>query len=325
MGTLNDDFSLETTVDLDNIDEKAAQGLLRRAEAADKVEVAEETKLPVEKAAKDEDDVNGLEPTAEELEAYSEKVRKRIDKLTQARREEERERLRIQAERDQAVELAQQALLRAQALEKRANELATLNQDTTLTKVEADIAAARKELTEATNSYDTEAMVEANLKLADLVAQKRELLAKKASTPVAREESSVVQQQPSTRPAPDARAQEWVARNSAWFQKDKAMTAFAFGVHEELVASGVDPRADADKYYSQLDQQIKARFPEKFEQATRQTSTPRTSPVAPVSRSSTGKTKVTLSATEMSLARRLGVTPEQFAAEKVKLMENRNA
>lgn len=324
MGTLNDDFSLETTVDLDNIDEKAAQSLLNRAGAAEKIEVVEETKLPIEKAVAEEDD-NNAEPTAEELEAYSEKVRKRIDKLTQARREEERERLRIQQERDQALELAQQAMLQARAMEKRAQELAVQHQDTTLSKVEADIAAARKALTEATNSYDTEAMVEANLQLADLVAQKRELLAKKSAAPVAREENSVVQPQTSTRPAPDARAQEWVARNGAWFQKDKAMTAFAFGVHEELVASGIDPRSQADEYYRQLDQQLKARFPEKFEPTTKQTSTPRTSPVAPVSRSSTGRTKVTLTAGEMSLARRLGVTPEQFAAEKVKLMENRNA
>ena len=64
------------------------------------------------------------------------------------------------------------------------------------------------------------------------------------------------------------------------------------------------------------------RFPEKFESAAA-TRTPRTSPVAPATRTVGGRKKVTLTSTEIGLARRLGVTPEQFAAEKIKL-ENRN-
>lgn len=132
----------------------------------------------------------------------------------------------------------------------------------------------------------------------------------------------MVQPQASTRPAPDERAQGWVARNSAWFQKDKAMTAFAFGVHEDLVEKGVDPRTEPDIYYRKLDEALQARFPEKFEQE-QPTRTPRTSPVAPASRAVNGRKRVTLTQNEMSLARKLGITPEQFAAEKVKL-ENRN-
>ena len=100
------------------------------------------------------------------------------------------------------------------------------------------------------------------------------------------------------------------------------MTAFAFGVHEDLVSRGVDPRTDAELYYKKLDEEVKKRFPEKFESETPQR-TPRTSPVAPASRTVGGRKKITLTSTELSLARRLNVTPEQFAAEKLKL-EQRN-
>jgi hypothetical protein len=102
------------------------------------------------------------------------------------------------------------------------------------------------------------------------------------------------------------------------------MTAFVFGVHEDLVSKNVDPRTDSELYYKKLDEEVRARFPEKFEQDPKPTNTPRTSPVAPASRTAaTGRRRVTLTTTELSLAKRLGVTPEQFAAEKIKL-ENRN-
>jgi hypothetical protein len=100
------------------------------------------------------------------------------------------------------------------------------------------------------------------------------------------------------------------------------MTAFVFGVHEDLVSKGVDPRTDSELYYKKLDEEVKSRFPEKFE-SDRPVNTSRTSPVAPASRTVNGRKRVTLTSTEVSLARRLGVTPEQFAVEKLKL-ENRN-
>ena len=131
----------------------------------------------------------------------------------------------------------------------------------------------------------------------------------------------MVQPQPSAQRAPDSRAQDWAARNSAWFQKDKAMTAFAFGVHEDLVSKGVDPRTDAELYYSKLDEQVKKRFPEQFESTTQRSAanTRQSSPVASASRVVNGRRRVTLTTTEVATARRLGVTPEMYAAEKLKL------
>lgn len=327
MARSNPDFELESTVDLDNIDEKAARALEERAgkqhEDIEVEEVPDERVAPVDRVAKPLPADDNPEPTEDELAAYSDSVRKRIEKLTHARHDERREKEMAQRERDEAVQMVQQALAQRRAAEERARLLADGATTLNLAKLDSEIAAAKKAYIEAADSYDSTAMAEAQFKMADLVAQKRQAeFQKESAQPLAQTERDVVQTQPTARPAPDKRAQDWAARNDAWFQKDKAMTAFAFGVHEDLVTKGVDPRTDAELYYKKLDAEMKARFPEKFEpdqQAPRRQS----SPVAPATRTATGRKRVTLTTTEMSLARRLGVTPEQFAAEKLKL-ENRN-
>ena len=326
MGTLDSEFEFESTVDLDNIDEKAAKALETRAGAKDDIEVEEvpDARVPEkDRTAKPVAAEEAIEPTEEELAAYSEGVRKRFDKLTHARHDERREKESAQRERDEAVQFAQQVLGRQRQLEAHAAELTKTSQSATLEKLDADLAAARAAYVDAANSYDTEAMAEANMKMSALAAKKERLEEKKSSQTPLQTEETRVQTQPTARPAPDQRAKDWAARNDAWFQKDKAMTAFAFGVHEELVSKGVDPRTDSELYYKKLDEEVKSRFPEKFESAPATRTHRVTSPVAPASRTVNGRRKVTLTSTEVSLARRLGVTPEQFAAEKIKL-ENRN-
>jgi len=322
MGTLNTEYEIESTVDLDDIDVEAAQKLLKRSEKA--VE-AEEVDLPEETPAKAKPKAHAVEedPTEEELAQYSESVRKRIGKLTFDREEATRAATKAAQERDEAIRFAQQALAERKALEDRASKLSETSETAEMARVEADLQVARKAYKDALDAYDTEAAVEAQMKLADLVSQRNTLASQKSSRAATQAEKTVVQSPPSTRPAPDPRAQDWVARNSAWFQKDKAMTAFAFGVHEDLVDKGVDPRTEPEVYYRKLDEAVKARFPEKFEADDKPERQTRSSPVAPASRSVGGKKRVTLTASELNLARKFGLTPEQFAAEKIKL-ENSN-
>lgn len=322
MGTANDEFDFDTEVDLDNIDTAAAEALFKRGAGKEEIEVEEVPDKPLQekdRPAKQPLAEEGLEPTEEELAAYSEGVRKRFDKLTYARHEERREKETAQRERDEAVTFAQQVLARQRALEAHAAELGKTAQSATMEKLDTDIASARSAYIEAANTYDTEAMAEANMKMSALLAKKERLEEKKSTEASLQEPKTGVQTQPTARPAPDSRAKDWAARNDAWFQKDKAMTAFAFGVHEELVGSGVDPRTDSELYYKKLDEEVKKRFPEKFETSPATRTHRTTSPVAPASRVVNGRRKVTLTASEISLARRLNVTPEQFAAEKIKL------
>jgi hypothetical protein len=102
------------------------------------------------------------------------------------------------------------------------------------------------------------------------------------------------------------------------------MTSLALGLHEKLVRSGVD--AASDEYYKTIDTTMRKRFPEYFGDDSLDEETPaqRTKPstvVAPASRSTAPK-KVHLSKSALALAKKLGLTPEQYARETIKL-ENR--
>ena len=117
-------------------------------------------------------------------------------------------------------------------------------------------------------------------------------------------------------PARDVKAEEWAARNP-WFGADEEMTSLAYGLHAKLVNSGVDPQSD--DYYAAIDKRVRDVFPDYFGKQKPRTS----SPVAPASRNTAGK-KVTLTATQVALAKRLGVPLEQYAKHVAKLEQRNN-
>ena len=102
------------------------------------------------------------------------------------------------------------------------------------------------------------------------------------------------------------------------------MTGYAFGVHEKLVKSGINPQTQADEYYKAIDDSMRQRFPDKFdgqiieEAPVRQTG----SVVAPASRSAKKPRRVQLTSTQVALAKRLGLTAEQYAAQLLKEASN---
>ena len=102
------------------------------------------------------------------------------------------------------------------------------------------------------------------------------------------------------------------------------MTSFAFGMHEELVSQGIDPNADSDEYYSSIDKEMRLRFPEEFDEGSTEADTsPRTAAKAKTVVSSAKRTtkskRVVLKDSEVRLAHRLGLTPEDYVREKLKL------
>ena len=127
---------------------------------------------------------------------------------------------------------------------------------------------------------------------------------------------------------PDGKAMEWQDRNP-WFGTDKELTSFAYGVHEKLVVDeGIDP--ESEQYYELIDSRMKEVFPTQFgsdDQRTSSTMVVDTAPprkksvVASASRSSGAKSRtVRLTETQVRLAKRLGLTPQQYAAQVMKEM-----
>jgi len=137
----------------------------------------------------------------------------------------------------------------------------------------------------------------------------------------------VQQQQPLEVPKPDEKAVAW-AENNQWFGADEEMTNFAYGVHAKLVKENVDPTSK--EYYDRVDQRMREVFPQEFDieesnqevaepEETRKSQQTPPNVVAPATRNNGARpNKVKLTATQVSLARKLGITPEQYAAELIK-------
>ena len=128
-----------------------------------------------------------------------------------------------------------------------------------------------------------------------------------------------------TAPPPDDAAVAWAAKNS-WFGKDRLMTGMAYGLHEELTASGIHPQRDAAKYYGEINQQMRKRFPDYgWGDSEGKEPRQRTSAniVAPVTRTSSGGKKVSLTQTQVAIAKRLNIPLAEYA-KQVSVLEGIN-
>ena len=266
------------------------------------------------------------DPDDEELATYSASVKGRINDLTHARHDERRAREAAERERDEAVRASQALLQQNRQLAQRTTNGETHLIAATKAQVEGELAAARTELKAAKEAFDPDAEMAAQEKMLEAKIKLREI-ERFRPAPVQKAED-VVQLAPiQAQDAPvDQKTLRWQAKNQ-WFGTDgnEEMTSFALGLHQKLVKSGVDPRSD--EYFQKVDGRLHEVFPDFFgEKATRdepddrsQQRTQRTSPVASVSRSASGVTKVRLTQSQLSLAKKFGITPQQYAQEVAKL------
>ena len=256
----------------------------------------------------------------DELDNYSEKVQKRINQINHKYHDERREKERLAREHAEAVRIAQAIYEENERLK---STLTWGQQEyTKVAEGQLDIAQqlAQDKFRRAFESGDTEGVLEAQNELSSLAAQKSQLQNFGPPMPPVYEPQyqqplqniqNPVYNNVNTAPEPvprDYKAEEWASRNP-WFGQDKEMTAFAYGLHEKLVESGIDPTSD--EYYQKVDSRLREVFPNNFQRPKK------TSTVASVGRTTAPK-KVTLTASEMAIAKRLGVTPERYALYKQK-------
>jgi hypothetical protein len=264
----------------------------------------------------------------EELQGVGKSVQKRINKLKYDFHEERRKREGHERLQNEAIRYAENVNRENQQLRAVLSQGEKLLIDEMKARTSTEVDAAKNVYKSALEEGDSEAIISANEALASASYD-----AKKAGeyAPVTAPQSAIrpPAAQPKPRVQPDSKASDWAQQNS-WFQKDREMTAFAFGVHETLVSQeGLDPTSDA--YYRRIDEKMQERFPEKFEEEvaaeepqrdSRPIGTPRrpSSVVAPATRNSgVAPRKIQLTATQVKLAKRLGVTPEQYARQVLEL------
>jgi hypothetical protein len=255
---------------------------------------------------------------------YGDKVQERMKQLKKAWHDERREKEVAARERAEAVRFAEQKHKENQELRNRiaSGEKIFITETTAAAKV--GLEAARAKLKSAYEAGDASQIVEAQEALSDAKRKEWEAAGFKESL---QERESVVQTKQQVEPSPaqqaqpDKKAEAWKSKNG-WFGTDPEMTATALGLHEKLVREGVAPSSDT--YFETIDKTMRKRFPENFESEEAEPKH-KTAPtvVAPASRT-TGPRQVRLTTTQVAIAKKLGLSPEQYARAAMKLEDQAN-
>jgi len=261
----------------------------------------------------------------DELEEYSDKVKLRLKQMKKVWHDERRAKEAAYREQQEAVTLAKRVMEENERLKKQYTAGEKEYAETVKGAAEMQLEMAKKAYKEAYDSGDADQIVEAQQAMQE--ANIRLMQAKSFRPNTVQEREIPVQSQQEQiqqAPQPDRRAMAWQERNP-WFGQDEEMTASALGLHEKLKRNGV--AVGSDEYYATLDKTIRKRFSEYFEDSEPETKveTPRTKPstvVAPATRSTAPK-KVKLKQSQMDTIKKLGITPEQYVREFMKL-ENAN-
>ena len=303
--------------------------------AADPKEGSEEFKIDVVDDTPPQD--RGREPMPKEivkeledddLEEYSEKVKKRLSQMKKVWHDERREKERAAREREEAATFAARVLEENKQLKQRlgTGERVLISEVTKSATAELDLA--KDNLRKALDDSDPDKIASAQLALTQ-AAMKLEKVSNFRPT-LQTEDNDVKPPQQTQAPTQviDRKAEAWREKNE-WFGSDDEMTAAALGLHQKLVRAHADDPdyARSDDYYRQIDATMRKRFPEYFGDSQTQTQEEAAKPVsrakpannvAPATRSSTPR-RISLTPTQLALAKRLNLTPEAYAKELVKL------
>jgi hypothetical protein len=280
------------------------------------VEVDETQEDPVVEDKSKQEEVE--EPKEDSKNKYSKSVQKRFDEyayqLGESRRREE-----------EAIQIAQ--AIKAER-DKIQEELGKLNSGYVTEmggRLTGSIEAAKAKLKKAMEDQDYDAVANAQIEIGRLGAEQSQYEQMKTQQEVRakapkQEREVEIPKAPQQQPVKDPKAEVWASENE-WFGTDKVMTNVAYAIHEDLVNQGVDPRTDY--YYSEIDKRMRENLPHKFEQNSSSEEPARQQPVQTVASAhrnrGTGRNVVKLSSSEAAIAKRLGLSNEQYASEKLKL------
>ena len=241
----------------------------------------------------------------QEVEAYSDKVQKRIDKLTYNQREAERQ-------RDEALRVANTLKTRVEQFEQKSFQTDDALLKEYNSRVGSELEMAKDQYRKAVEEADVEAQLASQQNIAKLAVEQETL----SRTQKQRETMETNGAHP---PPIDPRATAWAKQpRNKWFGQDPVMTAAAFAIDKQMQEEGIDP--SAANYYKILNKRINKAFPQKFKKKKKIGGASKASPVQAVGRTSVGanpttrKTRtVKLSSSQLAIAKKLGVPPEEYA------------
>ena len=275
-------------------------------------------KTPMPKALVDE-----LE--ADELEEYSDKVKTRLKQMKKVWHDERREKEIALREHQEAISLATRVLDENRRLKSTLSQGEQTLVSTYKSAAELEMAAAKKSYKEAYESGDSDKVVEAQEKMTNAGYRLEQI---RGYRPTLQEPEYEIQntQDVAQIPRPDSKTMAWQERNP-WWGTDVEMTSLALGLHQKLERDNGKQFVGSDDYWQRVDETMRRRFPEYFgeEKPTNGGGKPVSrnesrvaTVVAPASRSTSSK-KIVLKQSQVNIARKLGLTPEQYAREMQKL------
>ena len=259
-----------------------------------------------------------VEKPENELNQYSENVKKRIDKLTARLRETQRR-------EEAAITYARNVQAEAQQMQQRMFRTDEERLHEAKGRIETQVVALKQIVRKAREEGDIDTETEANQRLTDLIYEQRQVAEENQRREVyVRQQSQVpvqpvqqAQPQQYQQPAPvDPKLEDWMEKNP-WYGQDTVMTNTAWGIHKQLVINeGFD--GSSDEYYDELDKRMRGTYPRKFSpQAQNNSTTRNVQSVAPATRSSgvnsSARRTVRLSPSQVAMAKKLGVPLEEYA------------
>jgi hypothetical protein len=251
----------------------------------------------------------------DELETYNDSVKKRIKHFTKGYHDERRAKEAAFREKEEALRLAQSVVEENKKLKGSLSQGQTALLEQAKKVVDNEIQAAKNKYKSAYELGDSDALAEAQSELT-AVTIKAERLHNFKPAPL-QQERNEVQTQVTQPQQLDRKAEAWKEKNN-WFGSDRRMTSYALAIHEELTQ---DERLNpsSDEYYRRIDSEMRTRFPDAFESDTEVDASPppKKSIVAPATRSTASK-KIVLTTSQVNIAKRLGVSLEDYARQVAK-------
>ena len=318
----------------DEIEETKGKPVDTDAKAADDQEFAveiEDDTPPADRQAKPLPNEVKEELEKDNLMEYSNKVKMRLEQMKKAWHDERRVKEAAEREKDEAVRFAQKIAQENQKLKNTLVEGEKQYVSTVQYAANAEVEMAKRIYREAYDSGDTDRIIEAQQKLTE--ASLRHDRAKNFKPSLQTEENEVQIPQQTTQTQANSKIDpltaKWLETNT-WYGPDEEMTALALGTHSKLEKEFGKGYIGTEEYFKRIDDTMRKRFPENFSDELEvetqsggdkpsQRTESRSSPVvAPATRSTASK-RIVLKASQVALAKKLGLTPEQYAREMQKL------
>ena len=286
-------------------------------EIEDDIPEEDKEKTPLPKSIVDEID-------ADDLESYSQEAKQRLFQMKKLINDERRAKDAAMREHQEAIRVANLVINENKSLKGRLSDGEKVYVSTAKEKLASDLDQARRAYKEAYDSGDSDRLVEAQEQLTEIKFKSQEMDRYKPQyeeNALQSSESDVqsYQQQPAPQRL-DSKTQAWLDKNK-WYGTDDDMSFLATGIHRRLEREGVP--LGSDHYWNVIDTEVRKRFPEKFSEEDTGTKDPvkinkPSTVVAPATRSTSSK-KIKLTQTQLALAKKFNLSPEQYAMELTKL------